>query len=180
MERMRRDVAESRQRHARGIFAAVEQGIMKRLKAKEDEIEKMGRFNWVLEERVKSLSMENQIWRDLARSNEATACALRTNLEQVLAQVSSEQPRRELAEEDAESCCDSSDEDGKRKLEEEEEEERKRRRRSCRNCEKEEPCVLLLPCRHLCLCNKCSSSSRLSTCPVCKCNMSGSVHVNIS
>ncbi|RWR81908.1 putative BOI-related E3 ubiquitin-protein ligase 2 [Cinnamomum micranthum f. kanehirae] len=170
MEKMRMDIAESRQRNAKRIYAAVEQGMTKRLKAKEDEIQKMGRLNWALEERVKSLCIENQIWRDLARTNEATANALRTNLEQVLARVSNEQPRCELAE-DAESCCDRSDEDGRRK-------EVKDKKRSCRNCEKEEPCVLLLPCRHLCLCNKCGS--RLNTCPVCKVNKSGSVHVNIS
>ncbi|KAJ1406810.1 hypothetical protein SESBI_24785 [Sesbania bispinosa] len=44
---------------------------MNRLKAKK-EIEKIGKLNWALEERVKSLCMENQIWRELAQTNEAT------------------------------------------------------------------------------------------------------------
>ncbi|KAL2523365.1 WD repeat domain-containing protein [Forsythia ovata] len=37
------------------------------------------------EERVKSLCVENQIWRDLAQTNEATANTLRCNLKEVLA-----------------------------------------------------------------------------------------------
>jgi len=51
-------------------------------------------FFYILE-RVKSLCVENQIWRDLAQANEATANALSTNLKQVLAQVSKDdRPRR--------------------------------------------------------------------------------------
>lgn len=174
MERMRMDLAESRQQQSKQIFAAIKEGVRKRLKSKEEEIERMRSLNWALEERVKSLFMENQIWRDLARSNEATANALRSNLEQVLAQVSNEQ-QCNLAD-DAESCCDNSEEEEKRKLVEEQGIQDKRR--SCRNCGEEESCVLLLPCRHLCLCTKCSS--KLSTCPICKANMSSSVHVNMS
>ncbi|CAN1128222.1 Probable BOI-related E3 ubiquitin-protein ligase 3 [Linum perenne] len=53
--------------------------MMKRLKAKEEEIKKIGKLNWAMEEKVKSLCMENQIWRDLAQTNEATTNALRSN-----------------------------------------------------------------------------------------------------
>jgi len=42
----------------------------------------------VLEEQAKLLCMQSQIWRDLARANDATTNALHTNLKQVLAQVS--------------------------------------------------------------------------------------------
>ncbi|GFQ00676.1 probable boi-related E3 ubiquitin-protein ligase 3 [Phtheirospermum japonicum] len=81
------EVEERRKRYSWRIAVAVEDNVMKRLQVKEEEIKKMGKLNWALEERVKSLCVENQIWRDLAQTNEVTTNALRCNLEQVLAQV---------------------------------------------------------------------------------------------
>ncbi|EEF48811.1 probable BOI-related E3 ubiquitin-protein ligase 3 [Ricinus communis] len=198
MEKVRMELEDKRKRQARRIIEAIEEGMLKRLRAKEEEIEKIGKLNWALEERVKSLCIENQIWRDLAQTNEATANALRTNLEQVLAaQVKEERTRCAGLDEaaaaaemdDAQSCCGSSDEG--------EEEGEKRRlserctlasrahdkdtgssSRMCRKCRKEESCVLLLPCRHLCLCTVCGSS--LNTCPICKATKNASFHVNMS
>ncbi|XP_077210679.1 BOI-related E3 ubiquitin-protein ligase 1-like [Tasmannia lanceolata] len=188
-EKVRLELAEKRRRHGRRLFAVVEEGMMKRLKAKEEQIEKMGKLNWVLEERVKSLYVENQIWKELAQTNEATANELRSNLEQVLAQVRDERGQGlRFIEEDAESCCDSRKEDEKEEEEEDEEgmkvvknlreEESNKKNRWCRNCREEESCVLFLPCRHLCLCTACGST--LHTCPICKSNKNASVHVNMS
>lgn len=185
LEKVRSEVEERRKRQARRIIEAIEVGVMKRLKLKEEEIEKMGKLNWALEERVKSLCIENQLWRDMAQTNEAAVNALRNNLEQVLCQVNEdrnhvggggiEDPATALVD-DAQSSCGSN--------EEEEEEEKvwrvvkgktvkskngggedtgSRKKRMCRNCEKEESSVLLLPCRHLCLCTVCGSS--VHTCP---------------
>ena len=168
---------------------------MKKLRAKEEEIEKICKLNWALEERVKSLCIENQIWRDLAQTNEATANALRTNLEQVLAsQVKDEHTRGVGFEEaaadvidDAQSCCGSSweverrtlaEEGGDKKLKDNNNNGEEESSRLCRNCRKEESCVLLLPCRHLCLCTVCGSS--LHICPICKSTKNASFHVNLS
>ncbi|CAK9308534.1 unnamed protein product [Citrullus colocynthis] len=200
LEKVRSEVEERRKRQARRIIEAIEVGVMKRLKLKEEEIEKMGKLNWALEERVKSLCIENQLWRDMAQTNEAAVNALRNNLEQVLCQVNEdrnhvggggiEDPATALVD-DAQSSCGSN--------EEEEEEEKvwrvvkgktvkskngggedtgSRKKRMCRNCEKEESSVLLLPCRHLCLCTVCGSS--VHTCPICKSTKNASVHVNMS
>ncbi|KAA8523454.1 hypothetical protein F0562_009877 [Nyssa sinensis] len=192
-EKVRLEIEERRKRCSSRIIAALEGGIMKKLRSKEEEIEKIGKINWALEERVKSLCVENQIWRDLAQSNEATANALRSNLEQVLAQVKDEQHNRYGADldeaaalvDDAQSCCGSNNggnEEGRRTLAD----SRGRNDdgissssdRLCRNCRKEESCVLLLPCRHLCLCTVCGSS--VHTCPICKSNKNASLHVNMS
>ncbi|KAK3424681.1 hypothetical protein EUGRSUZ_F01458 [Eucalyptus grandis] len=174
MEKVRMEVEDRRKRQARRIVGRIEEEVVKRLRAKEEEIQKIGKLNWALEERVKSLCVENQIWRDLAQANEATANVLRTNLEQVLAQVSrDDRPRggASLEEEadDAASCCGSN-------CEGEEEEESGRRAAAAGE---EEASVLLLPCRHLCLCAVCGSSS-LDICPLCNSLKSGSVHVNLS
>ncbi|XWS10752.1 hypothetical protein CRYUN_Cryun38cG0024800 [Craigia yunnanensis] len=195
MGKVRMEIEEKRKRQARKIMEAIEGRIMKKLRAKEEEIEKIGKLNWALEERVKSLCIENQIWRDLAQTNEATANALRTNLEQVLAaQLTDERTRgvgfeEAVADEidDAQSCCGSSWEVERRTLAGEGVEKKLKGNnnngeeedsRLCRNCRKEESCVLLLPCRHLCLCTVCGSS--LHICPICNSTKNASFHVNLS
>ncbi|XP_073283198.1 probable BOI-related E3 ubiquitin-protein ligase 3 isoform X1 [Primulina huaijiensis] len=170
-EKVRMEMEERQRRFSRRMAAAVKENILTTVKEKEDQLEKIGKLNWALEERVKSLSMENQIWRDLAHTNEAKANALRSDLEQVLAQVQDEQQHPVDAADDAESCCNSNFEelDGDKHL---------RSDRICRSCGKEESCVLLLPCRHLCLCTQCGSS--LHACPVCNSGRTASLHINLS
>ncbi|KAL2467023.1 putative BOI-related E3 ubiquitin-protein ligase 2 [Abeliophyllum distichum] len=96
-EKVRVGVEERRKRHSLRIIKAVEEEIMKKLKSKEEEIEKIGKLNLALEEKVKSMCVENQILRDLAQTNEATANALRCNLEQILNQVQDDHHRQEEA-----------------------------------------------------------------------------------
>lgn len=207
---------ERRKRYSRRIITAVEETVRKKLRVKEEEIEKIGRLNWALEEKVKSLCVENQIWRELAQSNEATANALRNNLEQVLlaqqqatAHVTGDHPTAAAAEaallDDAQSCCGSNcnnDNNNSNHPKEEENDmsgdsnsapgneiERNKRKKGlgggggggggwCKNCGKEEASVLILPCRHLCVCGGCGAS--LHSCPVCLCNKNGTLHVNFS
>ncbi|KAL3736032.1 hypothetical protein ACJRO7_025048 [Eucalyptus globulus] len=206
MEKLRAEMDEQRQSQARRLAESIGQGLAKRLRAREEEIEKIGKLNYALEERIKSLCIENQIWRDLAQTNEATANALRTNLEQVLAQVrTAADDAAESADldeatnhrrngggggggvddnalmEDAESCCGSSgggeeeECEGRRRRPAEEE---GRRRLGCRGCGKEEVRVLILPCRHLCLCPTCEPSCR--ACPVCKSAKNASFIINVA
>ncbi|KAL3614873.1 hypothetical protein CASFOL_040534 [Castilleja foliolosa] len=192
-EKVRMEIEERRKRYTRRVAAAVEENMVKKLQARDKEIEKIGKLNYELEERVKSLHMENQIWRDLAQTNEATANALRSNLEQVLAQVQDEQQQQrhrggggavDLID-DANSCCGSNYEetDNRRGLTDQiistdGHDCDSDRNRMCRSCGREESCVLLLPCRHLCLCTRCGSS--FHTCPVCNATKTASVHVNFT
>ncbi|KAG2372413.1 hypothetical protein LR48_Vigan05g022300 [Vigna angularis] len=199
MEKVRIEIDQKRKRQAKRIIDAIEAGVIKKLKTKEEEIEKIGKLNWALEEKVKSLCMENQIWRDLAQTNEATANALRLNLEQVLTQRGMVDDGDAAAlMDDAQSCCGSTDEDGEEKKEVEWRTIRtgcasvkdkkdgscremmmgESNGRFCRNCGKEESCVLILPCRHLCLCTVCGSTVHI--CPICKSFKTASVHVNMS
>ncbi|CAL9194440.1 unnamed protein product [Musa hybrid cultivar] len=169
-ERARAELTERRKRFTRQILAALEEGMSKRLRASQEEIARLGKMNWALEERIKSLCVENQMWRDMARSNEATANALRANLEQFLAAQARAEEEAATAD-DAESCrCVG---DG-----EEEAGVRREWRRACRSCHDGEPSVLLLPCRHLCLCAACGPA--VEACPVCQCSKSGSVCINMS
>ncbi|XP_074372783.1 putative BOI-related E3 ubiquitin-protein ligase 3 [Apium graveolens] len=194
-DKMRLELEQRRKRNSKRIISAVEEGIVQRLRAKEEEIQKITKLNYMLEDKVKSLCLENQIWRDLAQSNEATANALRSNLEQVLSHVQNDQFQRRndcLIADDAESCCGSNYEEVNRSNEMKivknqvddcetsgvNNNQGDNRNRLCRNCGKQESCVLLLPCRHLCLCTVCGSS--LHTCPICKSTKNASVHVNMS
>lgn len=179
-KKIRLELEEQQKQQARMLVAAIGERVMKKMNEKDEQIQRMEKMNLVLQERVKSLYRENQLWRDLAQTNEATANSLRSNLEQVLAHVSDE--IRGTVEEDVESCCGSSDHGG------EEEEEMPtlagdkgsgKSNRMCRRCGERESCVLLLPCRHLCLCTVCGSSLH-HACPVCNSNMNATVHVNMS
>ncbi|KAE8692226.1 putative Ubiquitin carboxyl-terminal hydrolase family protein [Hibiscus syriacus] len=193
MEEMRTEIEEKRKRQAQKLMEAVEERVTKKLRGKDEEIEKIEKLNWALEERVKSLCIENQIWRDLAQTNEATATALRSNLEQVLAAAAQQVKVGErnpgvrlqttaMADEvdDAQSCCDSSWEVERRTLlgAAGSGEKNGDGSRLCRNCGEEESCVLLLPCRHLCLCTVCGS--RLLICPICKSPKNAILHIKMS
>lgn len=225
-KKIRMELEERQKQQARLLVAAIGEGVMKKLKEKDEQIQRMGKLNLALQERVKSLYIENQLWRDLAQTNEATANSLRTNLEQILAHVSNERlPTGGVAagglEDDAESCCGSNlhlqggmeggeirealgmgmreEEEGEasscgqqrklavgvlakggmRKIATEAQDQNDNGNRRCRMCGERESCVLLLPCRHLCLCTVCGSTLH-QTCPVCNNPMNATVHVNMS
>ncbi|PKA65995.1 hypothetical protein AXF42_Ash010404 [Apostasia shenzhenica] len=171
--RMRAEIAERRRRFSRQLAAAMADGVRKRLKAKDEEIEKVKRMNWALGERIRSLCFENQVLRELAQTNEAAANLLRSNLEQILAagQLRGKEEEQQRfdggATDDAGSCCCGENDHVEASS-----------ARVCRSCGEREPTVLLLPCRHLCLCAPCGSANNY--CPICNCFKSGSVNVNLS
>ncbi|KAK4348085.1 hypothetical protein RND71_034424 [Anisodus tanguticus] len=192
------ELEEKQKQQARMLVAAISERVMKKMNEKDEQIQRMGKMNLVLQERVKSLYVENQLWRDLAQTNEATVNSLRNNLEQVLAHVGDERlsagtgiatVAAGAVEEDVESCCGSSDhgweereEEGVRMLAGDAQDKgdgKSKSNRLCRRCGERESCVLLLPCRHLCLCTVCGSSLH-HACPVCNSNMNATVHVNMS
>lgn len=168
------EMEEHKMRQSRMLACVIQETVAKKLKEKDEEVQKMGKLNWVLQERVKSLSAENQFWRDLAQTNETTANYLRNNLEQVMAHVREGRHAAAAVAEDADSCCGSNvvAEDG------EDTAATPTVKRMCRSCGVKESVVLLLPCRHLCLCTACGSTVR--NCPVCDSGMDASVHVNLS
>ncbi|GLJ24237.1 hypothetical protein SUGI_0462160 [Cryptomeria japonica] len=62
----------------------LEEGILRRLKGKESELERTCRKNAELEKRLKQLSVASQIWQNVANNNENVANTLRVNLDQCL------------------------------------------------------------------------------------------------
>ncbi|GJU91701.1 probable BOI-related E3 ubiquitin-protein ligase 3 [Tanacetum coccineum] len=98
------EIKVKRRRTPRTIITALEEGLQHQLRAKEDEITEMMKLNHALQEKVKTMCIENQIWRELAQTNEATANTLRSNLKYLL----DYKLGHDVAVEDAESCCESS------------------------------------------------------------------------
>ncbi|CAL0309171.1 unnamed protein product [Lupinus luteus] len=179
-EKVRVELEEQKMRQSRMLLATIQETMAKKLREKDEEIQRIVKLNMTLQEKVNSLCLENQIWKELAQTNETTANHLRSNLEQVLAHVGENRHVAAAAAvvDDAQSSCGSNHEveagddtaastavgGGGRNM--------------CKNCGVKESIVLLLPCRHLCLCTNCGST--IHNCPVCNSGMEASVHVNLS
>ena len=171
-------LAEQRKKHMGLIMSTVEARAAKRLRAQDEEIERVRSANWALEDRLRNLYVEAQMWRDMAQSSEAAANALRGDLQRVLeAQAVRGGGGGDV--EDTGSCCwgDVAYGGG------EEEEVRtpaveQRGVGRCKGCGDGAAVVLLLPCRHLCVCASCAAAA--GACPACGCAKNGSVCVNFS
>ncbi|WJX50638.1 RING-type E3 ubiquitin transferase [Trifolium repens] len=174
-EKVRMELEEQRMKQSRMLLCAIQETVVKKLKEKDEEIHNIGKYNLVLQEKIKSLIMENQIWREMAITNETAVNTLRNELEQVLAHVNENHHHHNIAE-DAESSCSSNHH---HEVEEEGEETSVMVvGKMCNNCGVRESVVLLLPCRHLCLCTVCGTHIR--NCPLCFSRINASVHVNFS
>ncbi|TYH53362.1 hypothetical protein ES332_D09G095500v1 [Gossypium tomentosum] len=176
---VRFEVEEQRENQWRTLITLIQERVLKQLKAKDEEIQRMGKINWVLQQRVKCLCVESQRWRDLARTNEAAANSLRTDLERVLAHAGEERLRgmSAAADDGGESSCCGSSEEGWREVVVPPSGAAVMRK--CKKCGEGEASVVLLPCRHLCVCRMCGSAM-VGTCPVCHFITNASVHVNLS
>ncbi|XP_062225527.1 probable BOI-related E3 ubiquitin-protein ligase 2 [Phragmites australis] len=176
-ERMRAGLEEARRRHARALLAAEERAASGRLRAAEAELERALRRNTELEEKTRQMGAECLAWMGVARSHEAVAAGLRTTLDKLLQSPSAAAAAAAVGEgeaEDAQSCCfeaptaaDANDDAAFKAM-----------TSSCKACGGGEACVLLLPCRHMCLCRACEAA--VGTCPVCATAKNTSLHVLLS
>ncbi|CAL0313609.1 unnamed protein product [Lupinus luteus] len=167
-EKVRMELEEQSMRQSRKLLSVIQYTVEKKLMEKDEEIDRITKLNWMLQEKVKSICAENQIWRELAHTNKVTAISLRTNLEQVLAAQISRDCHDNDDDDNAESSCGSNcggGSGGDVVV-----------GRMCKICGVRESIVLLLPCRHLCLCTMCGSNTR--NCPLCYSGINASVHVN--
>ncbi|KAJ6415633.1 hypothetical protein OIU84_004435 [Salix udensis] len=167
-EQLRRTLAEKRQRHFRALLGAAEESIARKLREKEMEVDKATRRNAELEARATQLSIEAQVWQAKVRSQEVTAASLQAQLQQAIMNGGLAQDSRrgedgigcpggvegQTQAEDAESAYVDPDRvavvpGGP----------------SCKVCRKRMASVVLLPCRHLCVCTECDQV--VQACPLC-------------
>ncbi|GMJ12448.1 hypothetical protein like AT1G32740 [Hibiscus trionum] len=174
-----RTLAEKRNRHFRELLVAAEESVARRLREKEAEVEKATRRNAELEARAAQLSVEAQAWQAKARAQDATAASLQAQLQQAMvgggAAVTQDSRRGEEGlksaggvegqAEDAESAYVDP-------------ERMAASGPSCKACRTHVASVVLLPCRHLCLCTECDRVAQ--ACPLCLAVRNSSIEVFLS
>ncbi|KAJ0037434.1 hypothetical protein Pint_22941 [Pistacia integerrima] len=177
-EHLAKGVRDLKQRHMASFLSAIENGVGKKLREKDLEIENMNRKNRELIERIKQVASEAQNWHYRAKYNESVVNFLKNNLQQAISQ-GADQGKEGFGDsevDDAASYIDpntylsipgGSSKSGSRY-----------HHMTCRVCKKKEVSVLLMPCRHLCLCKDCDVL--VSVCPVCQFVKKASVPVCLS
>ncbi|RWW32317.1 hypothetical protein GW17_00003014 [Ensete ventricosum] len=161
-ERLRGGLNEAWRSRCWALLQGVEQHAAKRLTEKEVELEKALKRNSELEERIRQVSTEIQMWSSVAKNHQTVAANLQASLEHVLQEAAAAPAPQEGygdTDDDAHSGCFAvapalMEVDARR-----------RRKGTCQACGYGKACVLLLPCRHLCLCKVCEST--VDACPVC-------------
>ncbi|RWR89728.1 zinc finger protein [Cinnamomum micranthum f. kanehirae] len=172
-EQLRRMSAESHHRQHRVLLAAAEESVSRRLREKEAEVEKAARRNAELEERAAHLKAEAHVWQARARAQEASAASLQAQLREAMMSCGGAHDKREevgcagdgLPVDDAESAHI----DPGRVVSVVP---------PCLVCRKRSVSVVLIPCRHLCVCSGCDTV--IGSCPVCHSVRSTSVEVYLS
>ncbi|GFZ15407.1 SBP (S-ribonuclease binding protein) family protein [Actinidia rufa] len=170
-EHLRRTLAEKRQKHYHALLGAAEESVTRRLREKEAEAEKAARRNAELEATAARLSAEAQGWLSAARAHEATAAALQARLQQAMISGGG---WKECGEEvagggEAEDCASAYVDPDRVEV---------ASGPSCKVCRKRVASVVLLPCRHLCLCTECVPLAQ--ACPLCLTFIESSVEVFFS
>lgn len=172
---LRRALAEKWKGHYLAFLGAAEGAVARRLRKKEVEVEKATRHNAELQARAAQLTLEAQIWHAKARAQEAAAASLQAQLQQAM--ISSRQDK--ISPEYGSGCGGTGSEaedaqsayvDPDRVV--------VASGPSCRACRRRMAAVVMLPCRHLCLCEECDRVAR--ACPVCFTARESSVEVYLS
>ncbi|XP_078432487.1 S-ribonuclease binding protein 1 [Wolffia australiana] len=163
-EMMRQAVLEKIQAKQLAMLTSIEDRIFRRLREKESEVESINRKNKELEEQMKLLTAEVASWQNRAHDNEIVISTLNLHLQQVLAQSrNSREGCGDSEVDDTASCCDVKAEDLRQVSREKKD---AKGQLICSFCQIREARMLLLPCRHLCLCKNCEG--KLGFCPLCQ------------
>ncbi|XP_062081700.1 probable BOI-related E3 ubiquitin-protein ligase 3 [Humulus lupulus] len=184
-ERLRLLIQEQRKQQFLSLIKKVEPKLLGLLRYKDEELFQATKRSMELEDLLRKLETENQIWQRVAQENEAMVMSLNNSLEEA----------RERAlccfnngAEDAESCCDvGMEEEENREVAGQEQnddvivvtEENREHKTTmvCKACNSRSSSVLFLPCRHLCSCKICEPF--LDSCPVCRTTKKASIEALI-
>lgn len=179
-EQLAKGVRDMKQRHMASFLNTIEDGISKKLREKETELETINRKNRELMERIKQVATDAHNWHYRAKYNESMVNILKNNLQNAISQ-GADQGKEGFGDsevDDATSYIDPTNyltvAGGRGKSIAGPSTEHL----SCRACRTREVSMLLMPCRHLCVCKECDGF--ISVCPVCNIPKSASVEVYLS
>nr|XP_043617801.1 BOI-related E3 ubiquitin-protein ligase 1-like [Erigeron canadensis]XP_043617802.1 BOI-related E3 ubiquitin-protein ligase 1-like [Erigeron canadensis] len=167
-------IRELNQKHTALLLNTLEKQVTRKLSEKDIEIVNMNRRNMELGLKIKQLAMEAQTWHYRAKYNESVVNALKNNLQQVIAQ----QPLQGKEEGFGDSEVDDAASYTNINALGNPNQTFSMKPLNCKACNGKAVCVLLLPCRHLCLCKDCEALTDI--CPVCQATRNETVHVFMS
>jgi len=189
-ERLRRALADARRRQYRSLLVAAEAVASQRIREKEAEASEAARRGADLEDRVARLRAEAAAWQAKALADQSTAAALHAQLQQAAAAAQA----RGKAEEEEDNAGAAADDAGSCFVDPDRVVEiappLPPPARPCRACRQASASVMLLPCRHLCVCADCepavpatapfAAGAVAAACPMCRGAVTGTVQVFFS
>lgn len=182
-ENLLKGVRDMNNRHTVSFLASIEEGISKKLKEKDQEIDTMNRKNRELADKIRQVATEAQNWHNRAKQNESIVNVLRNNLQQAMSQ-GAEQAKEGFGDSEVDNAASYVDPNnylraaaGASTLNSRHYQGTKENM-ICRACKAKDVCILLMPCRHLCLCKDCDMFIRV--CPLCHVMKTDSAQVYLS
>ncbi|XP_041015548.1 BOI-related E3 ubiquitin-protein ligase 1-like [Juglans microcarpa x Juglans regia] len=177
-EQLTKGVRDMEKRHKASFLAAMEKGVSKKLREKDIEIENMNCKNREVAERIRRVAMEAQNWHYRAKYNESIVSVLKNNLQQAISQ-GAEQGKEGFGDSEVDDATSYIDPNNYAGIPGGPAKSFLRNNLGlghiCRACNTKEVSILLMPCRHLCLCKECEGS--IGVCPVCQLIKTASVEV---
>ncbi|CAO2819065.1 unnamed protein product [Amaranthus hypochondriacus] len=176
-ENIRKGITELNHRHTISLLNAVEKEVNLRMHEKDVEIQTLNQINKDLIEKIRQMAVEAQVWHSRAKQNEALVNVLRNNINQVFLQGAAalKEGCDDNLEDDAVSSCN-------RNILEPSFDHRNvvssKELVNCKVCKSKEVSVLMMPCRHLCLCIDCCVF--IDVCPICRVKKAGILQVYMS
>ncbi|KAM3237359.1 putative BOI-related E3 ubiquitin-protein ligase 2 [Capsicum chacoense] len=163
-DRLRQAILEKVQANQVQAITYVEEKVLQKLREKDAEVDDINKKNMELELRMEQMALEANAWQQRAKYNENLINTLKVNLQHVYAQSrDSKEGCGDSEVDDTASCCNGRATDLHLLCRDSKE---MKELMTCRVCRANEVCMLLLPCKHLCLCKECES--KLSLCPLCQ------------
>lgn len=177
-ENIKKGITELKNRHTVSLLNALEKEVCHRIHEKDVKIETLSQKNKELMEKIREMALEAQSWHLRAKQNESLVNVLQSNINQAFMQGTGllKEGCGECMADDAVSFCNYNLLDPSANYQNHPSSVKELMK--CKACKSKEVSILLLPCRHLCLCTDCDIF--IEICPVCRLKKARSLQVYMS